>query len=53
MKTISEDKLIELLETLHAFNKLDQRMIDIIARVFELDNIDDLIKDNGITYNKD
>ena len=51
MKTISEDKLIELLETLHAFNKLDQRVIDIISTVFEIDNIDQICKENGITYN--
>ena len=46
------DSLIELLRDLHAFGKLDERVISIISAVFRVD-VSELCEDNGITYDID
>ena len=42
-------KLIELIEGLHAFGKLDKRVLMIISEVFDIDAFN-LCKEHGITY---
>jgi len=47
---IKKEIIIKLLSNLHAFQKLDKRIISIIGEVFKVDAFK-LCDDNGITYN--
>lgn len=44
-----ENQIIQLLNDLSAFNKLDRRVVQIISDVFKID-ASELCKQNGITY---
>jgi hypothetical protein len=45
-----EEQIIKLLSDLAAFNKLDQRIVQIISNAFKVD-AKQICKNNGITYN--
>lgn len=47
--TTVEDKVLELLSTLHTFNHLTEDIVKRIGAAFRLDTFE-LCKKNGITY---
>ncbi len=44
-----KQKILDLIKSLHAFQKLDDRVLRVISNVFKVDAFE-ICKENGITY---